>query len=201
MRYLQPNPFILPNGTNKYSCKFRNVDCRRGCGASIVAHQLDIHEQEHCRLSKHPCVFGCGEKVVKAEMDAHIKKVKGGRKYQVLYPWHLKEHMYKALTNQSNGATVRHIRVRSIIMALFSYKECVVRTKYLVRLEKAARSHHLLDIPRTHLHPAEHAGREITVFAPSPSPSPPHRRPPLYATYDRNAASASSAVGWVAGRT
>lgn len=56
------------------SCKFRRVDCRRGCGATVVAHQREVHEQEHCRLSKHPCVFGCGEKLVKAEMDAHIKK-------------------------------------------------------------------------------------------------------------------------------
>ncbi|CAM9329462.1 unnamed protein product, partial [Hapterophycus canaliculatus] len=57
-----------------HTCKFRQVKCRRGCGASVVAHQLDIHELEHCRLSKHPCVFGCGEKITKTEMDAHIKK-------------------------------------------------------------------------------------------------------------------------------
>lgn len=40
----------------------------------MIASQLDTHEHEHCRLSKHPCVFGCGEKIVKMEMDAHIKK-------------------------------------------------------------------------------------------------------------------------------
>lgn len=63
-------------------CKFRRVDCRRGCGASVIARELDSHEQDHCRLSEHPCVFGCGEKIAKAKMDAHIKKVKGEkRKY------------------------------------------------------------------------------------------------------------------------
>ncbi|CAM9420486.1 unnamed protein product [Ectocarpus fasciculatus] len=58
----------------RHMCKFRRVDCRRGCGASVIARELDSHEQDHCRLSKHPCVFGCGEKITKAKMDAHIKK-------------------------------------------------------------------------------------------------------------------------------
>lgn len=65
------------NKTNRWSsCKFRRVDCRRGCGASVVAHQREVHEQQHCKLSKQPCVFGCGEKIVKAEMDAHIKQAR-----------------------------------------------------------------------------------------------------------------------------
>lgn len=42
----------------------------------LAAHEQEIHEQEHCKLSKHPCVFGCGEVITKVGMDAHIKKVR-----------------------------------------------------------------------------------------------------------------------------
>lgn len=71
---------LFTETNNMMRCKFRLVDCRRGCGASIIARELDSHEQDHCRLSKHPCVFGCGEKITKAKMDAHTKKVTGGKK-------------------------------------------------------------------------------------------------------------------------
>lgn len=68
---------LIPSPINLrwYRCKFRRVDCRHRCGATLFAFQLESHEHDHCRHSNHPCVLGCGQEITKANMDVHVKKV------------------------------------------------------------------------------------------------------------------------------